>query len=180
MFFRDEGTHGLERGFGHHQRFTLAVQPRKTVHLPYRAERLLCPPRVNPALRYGCCEVEAQKGDAVAKAKMKVDCGMLERNNDSVEDILTDPELLRNKTLKEVQKLLGATPANWRVESLRRGGSKGKGWVLREYTRSGNETGRMIRYHPGGGRHGPEPYWRVMNSGVKSPIIPGASRPDRG
>ena len=76
---------------------------------------------------------------------------MLERRIDSVEDILTDPELLRNKTLREVQGLLGATPANWRVERLRRGGSKGKGWVLREYTRNGNETGRMIRYHPGGG-----------------------------
>ena len=105
---------------------------------------------------------------------------MSERRIDSVEDILTDPELLRNKTLREVQGLLGATPANWRVERLRRGGSKGKGWVLREYTRNSNETGRMIRYHPGGGRHGPGPYWRVMNFGVKSPIIPAASKPDRG
>ena len=105
---------------------------------------------------------------------------MSERRSDSVEDILTHTELLRNKTLREVQGLLGATPPNWRVERLRRGGSKGKGWVLREYTRNGNETGRMIRYHPGGGRHGPGPYWRVMNSGVRSPIIPAAPEPDRG
>ena len=121
-----------------------------------------------------------QADHAVARAKKKVDCGMSERRIDSVEDILTDPELLRNKTLRELQGLLGATPTNWRVERLRRGGSKGKGWVLREYTRNGNETGRMIRYHPGGGRHGPGPYWRVMNSSVKSPIIPAALKPDRG
>ena len=105
---------------------------------------------------------------------------MPKRSIDSVEDLLTDPEFLRNKTLEEVEELLGTTPANWQVERLRRGGGKGKGWVMREYTRNGNETGRMIRYHPGGGRHGPEPYWRVMNSGVESPIIPAASGPDRG
>ena len=110
----------------------------------------------------------------------KVECGMSERRIDSVEDILTDPELLRNKTLEEVQGPLDGGLENWRVEGLRRGDSKGKGWVLREYTRNGNETGRMIRYHPGGGRHGPEPYRRVMNSGVKSLIIPAVSRPDRG
>ena len=82
---------------------------------------------------------------------MKVDSGMSERRINSVEDIVTDPGLLGNKTRKEVQGLVGATPVNWRVERLRRGGRKGKGWVLREYTRNGNETGRMIRYHPGGG-----------------------------
>ena len=135
--------------------------------------------RTNPAPWYGCCSVEAQRGNEVAKTKSKVDGGVSERCIDSFEDLLTDPEFLRNKTLKEVQELLSARPANWRVGRLRRGGSKGRGWVLREYTRNGNETGRMIRYHPGGGRHGPEPYWRVMNSGVKSPIIP-AREPDRG
>ena len=135
---------------------------------------------INPAPWYGCCLIEANKGHAVARPKKKVDCGMSERRIDSVEDILTDPELLRNKTLKEIEELLGATPANWRVERLRRRGSKGRGRVLREYTRDGTETGRMVRYHPGGGRHGPGPYWRVMNSGVKSPIIPAASKPVRG
>lgn len=119
-------------------------------------------------------------GNAVATVMAKVDCGMAQRHSDPVEDLLTNPELLRSKTLREVQELLGTTPGNWRVEGLRRGGSKGKGWVLREYTRSGNETGRMIRYHPGGGRHGLEPYWRVMNSGVRSQIIPAASESDKG
>ena len=105
---------------------------------------------------------------------------MPERRILSVEDILMDSELLRNKTPEEIEEFLGGVPENWRVERLRRGSRKGKGWVLREYTEYGKETGRMIRYHPGGGRHGPEPYWRVMNSGVKSPIIPASTKLDRG
>jgi len=121
-----------------------------------------------------------QRAMLLPRPRRKLIGGMSERRIESVEDLLTDPELLRNKTLKEVQDLLGAPPANWRVERLRRGRSAGKGWVLREYTRNGNETGRMIRYHPGGGRHGPEPYWRVMNSGVKSSIISAATESDRG
>lgn len=80
---------------------------------------------------------------------MKVDCSMSERRIDSVEDFLTYPELLANKTLKEVQELLGATPANWRVQSLRQGGSKGKGWVLRIYEER-KRRARMIRYHRAG------------------------------
>lgn len=37
-----------------------------------------------------------------------------------------------------------------------------KTWVLREYTAGGEPTGRMLRWHPGGGRHGRDPYWRVV------------------
>ena len=92
---------------------------------------------------------------------------MANRSGRSAEDILANPDLLRNRTLEEVQESLARTPESWRTERLSRGGSKGKGWVLREYSARGDETGRMIRYHPGGGRHGPQPYWRVMNFNVK-------------
>lgn len=89
----------------------------------------------------------------------------------SVEDIMVNPHLLEGKTLAQVQEPLRAEP-KWRVETLGKGAHKGQGWVLREYTEEGKPTGRMIRWHPGGGRHGPGPYWRVNGNQKKSGIIP--------
>src|SRR4030095_6352861 len=59
---------------------------------------------------------------------------------------------------------LGNSPG-WKGETLGRGAHRGQGWVLREYTPQGYPTGRVIRWHPGGGHHEPEPYWCV-SSGV--------------
>lgn len=58
----------------------------------------------------------------------------------------------------------------WRVQTLGKGSRKGEGFVFRQHTEAGNPTGTMIRWHPGGGHHGPDPYWRVINSqtGFKS------------
>lgn len=98
--------------------------------------------------------------------------GKVANNIKSVADILENPHLLMEKTPAEVQELLGAVPENWKIEKLRRGSRKGQGWVLREYIEGGKlPTGRVIRWHPGGGHHGPEPYWRVSNPGGKSEII---------
>lgn len=70
--------------------------------------------------------------------------------------------------------VLGNTPG-WRAETLGRGAHRGQGYVLREYTTRGDPTGRMIQWHPGGGHHGPDPYWRVRGGeGGISPIIPGS------
>jgi hypothetical protein len=70
-----------------------------------------------------------------------------------------------------VEGLLGDSPG-WRVATLGRGSHQGQGWVLREYDDAGNPTGRVIRWHPGGGQHGPDPYWRVSSpTGGKSGII---------
>ena len=89
----------------------------------------------------------------------------------SVEDILSNPELLSGKTAAEVEELVGDSPG-WRVERLGRGTHEGQGWLLREYDDAGNPTGRLIRWHPGGGQHGPDPYWRVSSpTGGKSGII---------
>lgn len=89
----------------------------------------------------------------------------------SVEDLLSNPQLLSGKTPAEVEGLVGDSPG-WRVETLGRGSHEGQGWVLREYDDAGNPTGRVIRWHPGGGQHGPDPYWRVSSpSGGKSGII---------
>jgi hypothetical protein len=82
----------------------------------------------------------------------------------SIDDVLAHPQLLAGKTPQEVEARLGNSPG-WQVETLGRGAHQGQGWVLREYTLQGAPTGRVIRWHPGGGHHGPEPYWRV-SSGV--------------
>ena len=93
------------------------------------------------------------------------------REISSVGDVLSNPKVLRGKTPAQVETTIGKTPG-WKVESLGKGSRAGEGWVLREYTPQGNPTGRMIRWHPGGGHHGPEPYWRVTSGeGGKSDII---------
>lgn len=54
---------------------------------------------------------------------------------------------------------IGGVPDGWRVTTLGQGGHAGQGWKLEEVDANGNLTGRQIRWHPGGGRHGPDPYW---------------------
>jgi hypothetical protein len=90
---------------------------------------------------------------------------------ESIDDVLANPLLLSGKTAAEVQAKLGNTPG-WRVETLGKGAHQGHGWVLREYNVEGNPTGQMLRWHPGGGHHGPDPYWRVNTYNTKSSIIP--------
>ncbi len=79
-----------------------------------------------------------------------------------VDSIVANPSLLNGLTVADVRSRLVAGPA-WREESLRRGSHAGEGWVLREYEADGTPTGRVIRWHPGGGHHGPVPYWRVSS-----------------
>ncbi len=80
----------------------------------------------------------------------------------SVDDILAEPNLLAGKTPAEIEAVIGQTPG-WRIEQLGKGSKKGQGWVLREYTSDDIPTGQIIRWHPGGGHHGPDPYWRVSS-----------------
>jgi hypothetical protein len=77
-------------------------------------------------------------------------------------DVLADPGLLAGKTPAEVEQQIGGH-RGWRPETLRRGSRRGQGWVLREYDDAGNPTGSVIRWHPGGGHHGSDPYWRVSS-----------------
>lgn len=87
--------------------------------------------------------------------------GGAEASISSIDDIMSDPHLLSGKTPSEVEQAIGNTPG-WRAESLGKGSQAGNGWVLRQYTSGGNPTGLQVRWHPGGGHHGPEPYWRVV------------------
>lgn len=91
----------------------------------------------------------------------------------TVEDVLASPSLLEGKSPQAVEAMIGETPG-WRVEKLGQGSHEGQGWVLRQYDASGNATGRLVRWHPGGGHHGTTPYWRVSSpEGGKSGVIPG-------
>ena len=93
----------------------------------------------------------------------------------SIADILADPALLATTSPEELALEIGdPLPPGWRLETLGQGSHKGQGWVLREYTRDGTPTGRLIRWHPGGGTHGPDPYWRVCSPEQgRSDRIPG-------
>jgi hypothetical protein len=92
---------------------------------------------------------------------------------ESVDDVLTNPHVLHGMKPAQVETMIGNT-AGWRLEALGQGDHAGQGWLLRQYTDAGEPTGRMIRWHPGGGRHGPDPYWRVTSGeGGKSPRIAG-------
>ncbi len=79
-----------------------------------------------------------------------------------MEQLFRDPEWLRGRSPEEVLQLV-ELPNGWKLETLRRGSQKGRGLVLREYGRSGDPTGRLIRWHPGGGHHGGRAYWRVAS-----------------
>jgi RHS repeat-associated protein len=80
----------------------------------------------------------------------------------TTEEIMENSNVLRGRTPESVQNEVGNT-TNWQVEKLGKGSKKGQGWVLREYNNRGQSTGRVIRWHPGGGHHGPKPYWKVSN-----------------
>ena len=80
---------------------------------------------------------------------------------ESVDDVMANPNLLKGKSPLQVEGILGKTPG-WRIETLGQGSQKGNGWVLRQYNAKGNPTGQQLRWHPGGGHHGPTPYWRVI------------------
>lgn len=82
---------------------------------------------------------------------------------ESVDDVMASPNLLKGKSPLQVEGILGKTPG-WRIETLGQGSQKGNGWVLRQYNAKGNPTGPQLRWHPGGGHHGPTPYWRVVGS----------------
>jgi len=80
---------------------------------------------------------------------------------ESVDDVMANPSLLAGRHPALVENILKDTPG-WQVEKLGRGSQAGRGWVFRQYTNAGNPTGLQLRWHPGGGHHGPDPYWRVV------------------
>jgi len=92
-----------------------------------------------------------------------------------IEKVIEKPGLLARKSPADLVRELGPLPSNWHEGVLYQGTHEGQGWALREVGDNGKETGRYIRYHPGGGHHGPRPYWRVASPKTgKSDRIPAA------
>ncbi|MFC4060623.1 RHS repeat-associated core domain-containing protein, partial [Planomonospora corallina] len=51
---------------------------------------------------------------------------------ESIDDVMANPLLLENLTPAQAEAVLKGTPG-WKVEKLRRGSAKGRGWMFREY-----------------------------------------------
>ena len=79
----------------------------------------------------------------------------------TLDGVIKNPGMLSGLTLNQLHQALG-TPEGWVWTKSFRGDNAGKGWALREW--GGRNWGdKSIRWHPGGGRHGEEPYWRVSS-----------------
>ena len=82
---------------------------------------------------------------------------------DHLDDVFDDPTLLTGKTPGEIEGFARNNP-RWQVNTLGKGSHKGQGLIIRELTSDGNNfTDRIIQWHPGGGRHGAQPYWKVSS-----------------
>lgn len=92
---------------------------------------------------------------------------------ENVNDVLANPSLLEGQTYEHVRNLL-ENSEGWINSEMRRTRGTDKGWVLRQVNNRGQETGRLIQYHPGSRRHyGGAPYWKVSD-GHKTVRFPAA------
>ena len=105
-------------------------------------------------------------------------CKVCEISDKNVEDFIADPRLLTGQSLQNVANTLGRPNSwYWTRGSGQRSQNADRIFVLRELTPRGNLTGRSIRWHPGGGRHGANAYWRVtFTSGKQSSRVPSSGR----
>lgn len=79
-------------------------------------------------------------------------------------EILKNPDLLEGKSPHEIENAIAeAKQAGWIEGRLGKGAHIGQGFILRE-VQDGKQTGRIIQWHPGGGRHGSPPYWKVSSA----------------
>ncbi|WP_223779371.1 hypothetical protein [Streptomyces sp. 135] len=103
----------------------------------------------------------AADGERLRK-KLSVEAGRLPYVR-SLDDFFDTPSALAGGVKPSQVRPFFEGQKGWREEGL--GGqsrSKGKGWVIREYNERGGTTGRMLRWHPGGGHHGDGAYWGAV------------------
>ncbi len=80
----------------------------------------------------------------------------------------------------------------WVEEKLAKGSHKGEGLILREIV-DGKRTDTFLQWHPGGGHHGPDPYWKFSSGksgtmrtvggtvgAIAIAVIPGAAQASEG
>ncbi len=81
-----------------------------------------------------------------------------------LDDIFANPDQLAGKGLGEVKTAIGAVDSPWVEGTLGKGTHAGPGWTVRESLPGGGFSDRYLQWHPGGGRHGPDPYWKVSSA----------------
>ncbi len=89
-------------------------------------------------------------------------------------NVLKNPLLLKGVTLEKFQKTIGFNlPRGWKPGVLMKGSNKGSGYTLIQVTKTGERTGKQIRFNPGSqsGRKGGRPYWRVNNGNGQAPPV---------
>jgi hypothetical protein len=86
-------------------------------------------------------------------------------DNITMQDILNNPQLLRNLSPQQVE-LIAARDGGWVTGPLRK--SQLPGETFNQLNPKGTAfTDKYIQWHAGGGRHGPNPYWKVStNQGI--------------
>jgi RHS repeat-associated protein len=77
----------------------------------------------------------------------------------SVDDAFANPQSLNGKTPAEVRAVF--QDEGWTEAPLSRTDAAGTKFF--ETNSDGNRTGRMVQWHPGGGHHGEDPYWKVSS-----------------
>lgn len=93
---------------------------------------------------------------------------------ESVDDVMANPNLLQGQSYGYVRNMLGKSKG-WMNSFMRKTRGTDKGWVLRQVNSRGQETGKLIEYHPGTHRHfGGKPYWKVSD-GTRTTRFPAAN-----
>jgi RHS repeat-associated protein len=81
----------------------------------------------------------------------------------TLDDVVRNPGLLEGRAPGQIVDAIESSPHWQRGTMLRSASRPDEGLTLREINRNGNPTGRYIQWHPGGGHHGPHPYWKVSS-----------------
>ncbi|MCG3132768.1 MAG: hypothetical protein FLDDKLPJ_03634 [Phycisphaerae bacterium] len=116
---------------------------------------------------YGQAVADAMFGAAVGAATGGlVDWGgrAVRGISGALDDVFANPSLLRSfrSPAQATSLIQRAEAAGWDVDNLARGSHQGEGLRMMEVV-NGKHTGRNIYWHPGGGEHGPSPYWKVTS-----------------
>lgn len=85
-------------------------------------------------------------------------------DGDVLAEIFANPIQLAGKGLGEVREQIGVLEPPWIEGTLGKGSHAGLGWTVREILPGGGFSDRYLQWHPGGGRHGPDSYWKVSSA----------------
>jgi hypothetical protein len=88
---------------------------------------------------------------------------LLRAQINSVDDIMLNPSILEGRSLQNVKSSVQGSDG-WVNSVMNKTRGTDKGWVYRQVNSSGQETGKLIQYHPGTQRHfNGAPYWKVSD-----------------